>query len=386
MAEKRDYYSVLGVKKDASDDEIKKAYRKKAKQYHPDLNPDNAEAEAKFKEVNEAYEVLSDSEKKARYDQIGHAGVDPNFNPGGGNPFGGGSPFSGSGGFDFGDIGDIFGSFFGGGFGGTRTRNPNAPRQGDDIRTKITISFTEAAMGCTKTVSVSRIDQCPDCKGSGSAVGSSAKTCPDCQGRGVVTVEQRTAFGVIQSQQSCRKCSGKGKVIEKPCPKCSGQGRVSVKKNINVDIPAGIDDRQTFSISNQGNAGINGGPRGDLDVVVFVRPHPQFMRQGYTVLYDAHISITQAALGDKLRIPTLYGDVFIDIPAGTQSGQTFNLRGKGIQVINGKNKGDMIVNVIVDIPKNLTGKQKQLMLELEKELGVQRGTTMKTDNKKKKFF
>lgn len=379
MADKRDYYEVLGLSKGASDDEIKKAYRKKAKQYHPDLNPDNAEAEAKFKEVNEAYEVLSDSDKKARYDQYGHAGVDPNFGAGGG--FGGG--FGGEG-FDF-DLGDLFGSFFGGGFGGGQRSNPNGPRRGEDIQTRITVSFEEAAMGCKKKVDLNKVDTCPDCHGTGAASGTDVKTCSDCGGRGYVTVAQRTAFGTIQTQKSCPKCGGKGKTIENPCPKCHGKGRVSKKLTVDVDVPAGIDDRQIFTVHGLGNAGVNGGPSGDLKVGVFVRPHPYFTRDGYNVHLEQHIAFSQAVLGEKMRIPTLYGDVMIDIPAGTQSGTEFNLRGKGIQYVRGAGKGDQKVTVIVDIPKNLTQRQKELIQELDKEMGVEHGSG-KAGSSKKSFF
>lgn len=381
MADKRDYYEVLGVQKGAGDDEIKKAYRKKAKQYHPDLNPDNAEAEAKFKEVNEAYEVLSDADKKARYDQFGHAGVDPNYGAGAGG-YGGGF---GGGGFDF-DLGDIFGSFFGGGFGGGRQSNPNGPRRGEDIQTRVTISFEDAAKGCKRTVEVNRVDTCSECHGSGAKAGSSPKTCSDCGGRGYVNVQQRTAFGVISTQKSCPKCQGKGSVIENPCQKCRGTGRVSNKATVDVNIPAGIDDRQVFNISGAGNAGVNGGPKGDLKVAVFVRPHPHFERDGYNVWLEQHISFTQAALGDNLRIPTLDGDVKFDIPAGTQSGAVFSLRGKGIQILNGRGRGDQLVRIIVDTPKNLTQKQRDLLVELEKELGVKRGTPVGSNQKKSSFF
>ena len=379
MEDKRDYYEVLGISKGATEEEIKKAYRQKAKQYHPDLNPDDPDADAKFKEVNEAYEVLSDSEKRARYDQFGHAGVDPNFGAGGGY---------GTGGFDF-DLGDIFGSFFGGGgfggFGGQRG-NPNAPRKGEDFQTRLNLTFEEAALGCKKKVDVTRNDVCPDCHGTGAAAGSSPKTCPDCNGRGYVTVQQRTPFGAIQTQKSCPKCSGKGKVIDNPCPKCHGQGRVSVRTSVEVSVPAGIDNRQVFTVTGAGSAGINGGPKGDLKVAVYVKQHPLFVRDGYNVIIEQHISFTQAALGDKLRIPTLYGDVFIDIPAGTQSEDEFNLRGKGIQVVNGRNKGDQRVIIIVDVPKNLTQRQKELIQELEKELGVKRGAPAGSNDKKSKFF
>ncbi len=382
MADKRDYYEVLGVQKGASDDEIKKAYRKKAKQYHPDLNPNNAEAEAKFKEANEAYEVLSDADKKARYDQFGHAGVDPNYGAGAGG-YGGGF---GGGGFDF-DLGDIFGSFFGGGFGGGgRQSNPNGPRRGEDIQARVTISFEEAAKGCKRTVEVNRVDTCSECHGSGAKAGSSPKTCPDCGGRGYVNVQQRTAFGVISTQKSCPKCQGKGSVIENPCQKCRGTGRVSNKADVEVNIPAGIDDRQVFNISGAGNAGVNGGPKGDLKVAVFVRPHTYFERDGYNVWLEQHISFTQAALGDNLRIPTLDGDVKFDLPAGTQSGAVFSLKGKGIQILNGRGRGDQLVRIIVDTPKNLTQKQRDLLAELEKELGVKRGAPIGSNQKKTSFF
>lgn len=379
MADKRDYYEVLGVSKSASEDEIKKAYRKKAKQYHPDLNPGDAEAEAKFKEANEAYEVLSDSQKKARYDQFGHAGVDPNYGAGGG-AYGGGF----GGGFDFGDLGDIFGSFFGGGFGGGRQANPNAPQKGETVQTRVTISFEEAAKGCKRTVDINRVDTCPDCRGTGAKAGTSPKTCPDCQGRGYVNVQQRTAFGVISTQKSCPKCQGKGKVVDDPCQKCRGNGRVNNRVSVDINIPAGIDDRQVFNISGAGNAGVNGGPQGDLKVAVFVRPHAYFERDGYNVWLEQRVSFTQAALGDSLRIPTLDGDVKFDLPAGTQSGTVFSLKGKGIQILNGRGRGDQLVRIIVDVPKNLTQKQKELLVELEKEMGIKRGSPV--GNGKEGFF
>lgn len=378
MADKRDYYEVLGINKGASEDEIKKAYRQKAKQYHPDLNPDNPDAEAKFKEVNEAYEVLSDSDKKSRYDQFGHAGVDPNFGAGGGNPFGGGVDF------DMGDLGDIFGSFFGGFGGGNRRANPNASRRGETLRTRITVSFEEAAKGCKRTVELNKTSTCTECGGTGCASGTSKKTCPECSGRGYVSVQQRTPFGVIQSQKACQRCSGSGKIIESPCPKCHGNGRVMNKVPVTVDVPAGIDDEQTFVVYGEGNSGVNGGTEGNLEVFVIVKPHPYFNRDGFTVLLDKHISFTQAALGDKIRIPTLDGDVFIDVPAGTQSETVFTLRGKGIQIVNGRGKGDMKVTIKVDVPKSLTLKQRELISELEKELGVNR-TAEAGVNKKSVF-
>ncbi len=380
MADKRDYYEVLGVSKNASEDEIKKAYRKKAKEFHPDLHPGDAEAEAKFKEANEAYEVLSDSQKKARYDQFGHAGVDPNYGAGGSGAYGGGF----GGGFDFGDLGDIFGSFFGGGFGGGRQSNPNAPRRGEDVQARVTVSFEEAAKGCKRTVDINRVDTCSECHGTGAKAGTSPKTCPDCGGRGYVNVQQRTAFGVIQTQKSCPKCQGQGRVIENPCAKCRGTGRTSSKTSVEVNIPAGIDDRQVFNISGAGNAGVNGGPKGDLRVAVFVRPHPYFERDGYNVWLEQRVSYTQAGLGDNLRINTLDGDVKFDLPAGTQSGTVFSLKGKGIQILNGRGRGDQLVRIVVDVPKNLTQRQKELLIEYEKELGVKRGAPV--GNSKEGFF
>lgn len=384
MQDKRDYYEVLGVQKGASDDEIKKAYRKKAKEYHPDLNPGDAQAEAKFKEANEAYEVLSDSQKRARYDQYGHAGVDPNYGAGGAGGYGG---YGGAGGFDF-DLGDIFGSIFGNGFGGGgfggRQANPNAPRRGEDIQARVTISFEEAAKGCKRTVDINRVDTCPDCAGSGAKAGTSASTCPDCGGRGFVTVDQRTPFGIMQSQKTCPRCSGKGKVINDPCSKCHGAGRVSGKASVEVNIPAGIDDRQIFSVRGAGNAGANGGPKGDLKVGVFVRPHPHFEREGYNVWFEQKVSFTQAALGDSIQIPTIDGDVKFDLPAGTQSESVFVLKGRGIQILNGRGKGDQLVKIIVEVPRDLTPRQKELMLELEKEMGVERGAA--PSSKKNGFF
>lgn len=380
MADKRDYYEVLGVSKGASDDEIKKAYRAMAKKYHPDLNPGNAEAEAKFKEANEAYEVLSDKEKRARYDQFGHAGVDPNYGAGGG-----GGGFGGFGGFE--DLGDIFGSIFGnfGGFGG-RQANPNAPRQGEDVQTKVTISFEEAAKGCTREVEYNRVESCPDCSGSGAQPGSSVNTCPECGGRGFVNVQQRSAFGVVQSRRACQRCGGKGKTVDNPCQKCRGTGRVNKKVKVKVNIPAGIDDRQMFSVGGAGSAGLNGGRAGDLDVAVFVRPHPIFTRDGNNVLCEYSVSFTQAALGDKIRIPTLDGDVEFELPAGTQPNKLFTLRGRGIPSVRGGARGDQIVRVNVEVPKTLSDKQRELIKQLEEELGVKRGAPVSQNNKKSNIF
>ena len=374
MAEKRDYYEVLGVDRNATEDEIKKAYRQTAKKYHPDLHPGDKQAEEKFKEANEAYEVLSDAEKKARYDQFGHAGVDPNYGAGQGGGYG-----AGFGGMDF-DLGDIFSSFFGGGFGGGRS-NPNAPQRGSDTQASVTISFEEAAKGCKRTVETMKIDVCDECHGSGCAAGTSAKTCPDCHGSGHVTAQQRTPFGVIQTQKTCSRCNGRGTVIDNPCKKCHGAGRVRKPSSIEISIPAGIDDRQVINARGQGNKGVNGGPAGDLRVVVNVRPHPIFEREGYNVWVEMHISYPEAVLGCELEVPTLDGKVKYNVPAGTQSGDVFKLRNKGIQTLNNRGRGDELVRVIVDIPKKVTEKQKQLILELSKELGTN-GTRLGDDDKK----
>jgi len=358
MADKRDYYEVLGLNKGASEDEIKKAYRRMAKQYHPDLHPGDKDAEAKFKEVNEAYDVLSDADKKARYDQYGHAGVDPNFGAGG---FGGGF-----GDMDF-DLGDIFGSFFGGGFGGG-ARNRNAPRRGENIRVGVTVTFEEAAFGCDKTITVSRVEQCSDCSGSGCAPGTTAETCQNCGGSGTVRQQQRTPFGVMQTQSDCPRCGGSGKIIHQPCKTCRGAGYARKQKKVSVKIPAGIDDGQTISLRGQGSVGLNGGPNGELLITVNVKPHAFFEREGSSVLCGVDVSVTQAILGCELEVPTLDGKVKYDVPAGTQSGTVFRLRGKGIPSLRGAGRGDQYVTVNVVIPKNLTAEQKELVRKLDESL------------------
>lgn len=359
---KRDYYEVLGVDKSVSEDELKKAYRKAAKKYHPDLNPGDAAAEKSFKEVNEAYEVLSDKEKRARYDQFGHAGVDPNFNAGGGNPFGGG--FGGFG--DFGDLGDILGSMFGGGFGGGTRRNPNAPRRGADTAANVIISFEEAAKGCKKTVKVTKIENCSDCDGTGAKKGTSPKTCPNCHGSGYVTRTQRTPFGAMQSQSPCEQCRGTGKIIDNPCPTCAGKGRIRHTINTDVEIPAGIDDGQIINVRGGGDAGTNGGPSGDLRINVTVRPHPIFERSGFDVFCEVPITYAQAALGAEIVVPTIDGKVKFTIHEGTQPGEEFRLRGKGIQRLNYSGRGDEYVKITVEVPKNLSKKQKEALKEFDK--------------------
>lgn len=367
MAEnKRDYYEVLGVGKNATDDEIKKAYRKLAKKYHPDLNPGDKVAEEKFKEANEAYEVLSDSQKKARYDQYGHAGVDPNFGAGGGG-FGG---FGGGFGGDF-DLGDILGSMFGGGFGGfgsSRQQNPNAPRKGTTVQTSVTISFEEAAKGCKKKINIKRIDTCPECGGSGAAKGTQPETCKTCSGRGQVNVQQRTPFGTISTSRPCSDCGGKGKIIKNPCPHCRGTGFISKNETVEIDIPAGIDDRQALNVRGGGNKGVNGGPTGDLRVNVNVRPHPFFERDGFDVWCDFTVTFAQAALGDTLYVPTLDGKVKYELPAGTQPGEVFRFRNRGIQQLGSRGRGDQFVRIIVDVPKGLNSKQKEMLRQFNDSL------------------
>jgi molecular chaperone DnaJ len=362
MADKRDYYEVLGVDKNATEDEIKKAYRKVAKQYHPDLNPGDKAAEEKFKEANEAYEVLSDSEKKARYDQYGHAGVDPNFGAGG-NPFGG---FGGFG--DAFDLGDLFGNLFGGFGGGGRQQNPNAPRKGSTVTANVTISFEEAAKGCKKTVRINRVDTCSECGGTGCQKGTSAETCKTCGGRGTVNVQQRTPFGVMSTSRQCSDCGGRGKIIKNPCSKCRGTGFETKQATVEIDIPAGIDDRQALSVRGGGNKGLNGGPNGDLRVNVNVRPHPFFERDGFDVWCDFTVTYAQAALGDTLYVPTLDGKVKYELPAGTQPGEVFRFRGRGIAQLGGRGRGDQFVRIIVDVPKNLNQRQKDLLRQFNDSL------------------
>lgn len=333
-----------------------------ARKYHPDLNPGDKTAEEKFKEVNEAYEVLSDADKKARYDQYGHAGVDPNFGAGG---FGGG--FDGS--FDFGDLGDIFGSFFGGGFGGGRRTNPNAPQRGESIRMSIAISFEEAAFGCEKPVTVERYETCDTCHGNGCAPGTSPEVCPDCHGTGTVQVRRQTPMGVFATSSPCPKCGGKGRIIHQPCKDCRGSGMVRKKKTIQASIPAGIDNGQTISIRGQGNAGKNGGPAGDLLITITVRPHELFRREGTSVLCEAPITFTQAVLGAELEIPTIDGKVKYTLPEGTQSGTTFRLKGKGIPSINGRGRGDQYVTVYIETPKNLNKEQKEALKKFAETMG-----------------
>ena len=463
--EKRDYYEVLGVSKTATDAEIKKAYRKLAMKYHPDYNPGDKEAEEKFKEVNEANEVLSDPKKRQLYDQYGFAGVDPAYAAqNGGGPGAGG--FGGFGG-DGVDLGDIFGDIFGGGFGGfggsSRRANPNAPRKGQDIRVRITLSFDEAVHGCKKNITITRQQECTECHGSGCAAGTSPETCPDCGGRGFVIRQQRTPFGVMQTQQPCSRCGGKGKLVKNPCKVCHGSGKTAARKTLEVSIPMGIDDDQSFALRGMGDAGANGGPAGDVIVMVTVRPSEVFQRDGYDVWvtvpitysqavlgdsitvpsidgkvatkktlevsipmgidddqsfalrgmgdaganggpsgdvivmvtvrpsevfqrdgYDVWVTVpitySQAVLGDEIQVPSIDGKVEYTVPEGTQSGTTFRLRGKGIQYLNGRGRGDMYVKCEVEIPKKLNKTQREALKKFE--------GTLKEENyeKRKGFF
>ena len=366
MANKRDYYEVLGVEKSASADEMKKAYRKLAKQYHPDLHPGDKEAEEKFKELSEAYEVLSDPQKKANYDQFGHDGP---------QGFGGGAGgFGGFGGFD--DLGDIFGSFFGGGRSSARR---NGPVRGRDVEVVEVVSFEEAAFGVTRDINYSHIENCPDCGGSGAKKGTSPETCSNCGGSGQVRSVQRTPFGQFQTTQPCSVFGGSGKIIKEKCSTCDGKGKVRRKVTETVNIPAGIDDGQTISVSGRGDAGSRGGPAGDLYVTVHIRPHEIFERQGTSVLCSIPITFVQAALGADIDVPTIHGKVKMTVPEGTQPGTEFRLRGKGIPSLRTKNPGDQFVTIVVEVPKNLSSEQKATLekfAELEGE---------KNYNKKKKF-
>ena len=381
MAEKRDYYEVLGIGKNATDAEIKSAYRKLAKKYHPDLNPGDKTAEEKFKEVNEANDVLSDPEKRKRYDQFGFAGVDPNYGAGQGGYGGGfGGGFGGAGGVDLGDIfGDLFGGGFGG-FGGSSRANPNAPRKGHDIQASVILTFEEAAHGCTKKVTLNRQQTCPDCNGSGCEPCSSPETCTQCNGRGFVVTQQRTPFGVMQSQQPCPHCGGRGTIIKNPCKTCRGTGKTSARKTLEVKIPAGIDDDQNIALRGQGDAGTNGGPAGDVIVHVTVKTDNVFERDGYDVYVRVPITYSQAVLGAEIEVPTVDGKVAQKIPEGTQSGTKFRLRGQGIQYLNGRGRGDQYVIVDVEIPKKLNRTQREALNAFEDSL--------KDDNyeKRKGFF
>lgn len=370
MAEKRDYYEVLGVDKNASESDIKKAYRRLAKENHPDLHPGDAAAEARFKEIGEAYAVLSDPEKKEKYDQYGHAAFDPSM---------------GGTGFDFGDIfgdlGDLFGGMFGG---GSSRRAQNGPMRGESIRTGISVAFEEAAFGCDKELNVTRVEDCPDCKGTGCAAGTTAEICPNCKGTGMVHQQQRSPFGIMSTSAPCPNCKGTGKIIHQPCPTCRGNGSVRKQRKISVNIPAGIDDGQTIALRGLGSAGKNGGPAGDLLVTVMITPHQLFKRDGTSVLYEQQLSFVQAALGAEIEVPTIDGKVKYKIPEGTQTGTTFRLKERGIPYIRSKGRGDEYVTVRVVTPENLGEAQKAILREFAKATGEPDSASQSPFSKKKK--
>jgi len=371
LADKKDYYDVLGVTKNANEAEIKKAYRKLAKQYHPDGNPGDEEAEHKFKEATEAYEVLGDSEKKAKYDQFGHAA----FSNGGGG---------GAGGFNYSDMGDIFGDFFGDFFGGgSRRRNPNAPTKGADLRASIQLDFEEAVFGVDKDIQITISETCDTCSGSGAKAGTSAETCAVCHGSGQVRFNQQTLFGTVQNVRTCNSCGGSGKTIKEKCTTCYGSGFVKQKKKISVSIPAGIDHGQTIRLKGKGEPGTNGGPRGDILLTIYVKAHKVLERRGVDVFYDMSISFVQAALGAEIEVPTLDGNVKYEIKAGTQTHTRFRLRGKGVPHLNNsKSRGDQYVTVIIDVPKKLNAEQQEKL----REFAEISSDDINQPDKKKSFF
>ena len=352
MADKRDYYEVLGVDKSVNDEDLKRAYRKLAMQYHPDRNPDNKEAEAKFKEINEAYAVLSDAEKRKKYDTYGHAAFDPAQGGYGG----------GDGAFDF---GDIFSSFFGGGFGGFggggSSRRSNAVN-GDDVLAKVTISFEESIFGCKKEVKFARIEECPECSATGAAKGTKPETCSACGGRGRTVVTQQTMFGAMRSERDCSTCRGTGKIIKTPCKNCNGKGYIRITKKIDAAIPEGISSGQRVIFRDQGSVGRNGGYNGDLYVEVNVQAHDIFEREGDNLYCDIPISFAEATLGAEIDVPIIGGKTEkFNVPEGTQSGTQFTLRGKGAPNVNSRRRGNLIFTVNIETPKNLTAEQKKLL-------------------------
>lgn len=376
MAEKRDYYEVLGLQKGASDEQIKKAYRKLAKQYHPDLNQDNPHAEAKFKEVNEANDILSDPQKRQKYDSFGHAGVDPSY--GGGGGFGG---FGGFGGDGI-DLGDIFDSIFGGGgfgMGGSRASQASGPRRGSDIAISLEIKFMEACKGINHEIEINRAETCDTCNGNGAKPGTTPKTCTECGGRGQIRIQQRTILGSMSTTQTCSKCHGKGKIIETPCTTCNGAGRVQKRKKVSVGVPAGIDDGQTLSVRGEGNAGTNGGGKGDLNVRISVRKDPLFERRGYDIHCDIPLTYSQAALGAEIDVPTIDGSVKLTIPEGTQPDTILRLKGKGVKRLQREGRGDQLVKVLIEVPRNLSKQQKEYIKNLDTMF------TEKNFEKRKKF-
>ena len=370
----KDFYEVLGVSKTASEDEIKKAYRKLAKKYHPDVNPDNKEAEAKFKEINDAYEVLGDAQKRSNYDQFGTA--DPSAGFGGGGFNGAGFDFSGFGGFN-----DIFETFFDGGFGGaTSGARRGGKRKGSNIKIAMEISFEESIFGTTKTIEINRMESCKTCNGTGAKVGTEPKTCGHCGGSGQVQVIQNTILGRIATSRPCDVCHGEGKVIDEPCITCKGSGNVKAKTKVKVDIPAGISDGQILSVRGQGNAAEKGGQSGDLYVSIKVKPHPIFTRENDNLICEIPITFAQATLGAELEIPTLKNKVKFTLPEGTQTGTKFRLKGQGAKNVNGYGTGDLYFTVRVEIPKKLNKEQKELLTKFND------ACTEECYEKRKSFF
>lgn len=352
----RDFYEVLGVDKSASAEDIKKAYRKLAKQYHPDLNKDDDSAAQKFKEINEAYQVLSDDKKRQQYDTFGHDAFNNGAGAGG---YGGGFQ-------DFGGFEDIFSSFFGGG----RSRRPaNGPVRGNDVEVQIKLTFEEAAFGVKKDIDVGRREVCSTCSGSGAKPGTSRKTCTHCGGSGQIRQQQRSIMGNFINVTTCPVCNGQGTVVEEPCPDCKGNGRIYRTKKINVNIPAGIDDGQIMTLSQEGEAGLRGGPNGDVIIYISVKPHKTFKRVGADLYMDMNIRFAQAALGDSIEIPTLSEKIRYDIPAGTQTGTTFRIKDKGIKYLKQDRFGDLYVKVNIEVPKRLNDKQKELLREFDEITG-----------------
>ena len=363
-----EYYDRLGVSKDASQDEIKRAYRKMSKKYHPDINKEPG-AEEKYKEVQEAYETLSDDQKRAAYDQYG---------PDGANGFGGQGGFGGfDGGAGFGGFEDIFSSFFGGG----ATRNPNAPRQGDDLQYRVNLSFEEAIFGAEKEVHYNREATCKTCSGSGAKPGTSPVTCGRCHGQGVINVDTQTPLGMMRRQVTCDVCHGTGQEIKEPCQTCHGTGHEKQSHKVSVKIPAGVETGQQIRLAGQGKAGFNGGPYGDLFVIINVNPSDKFTRDGSTIYYTLNISFVQAALGDTVEVPTVHGNVEMTIPAGTQTGKTFRLKGKGAPRLRGGSQGDQHVTVKIVTPTKLNDAQKEALLAFAKASGDE-----KIAPQKKGFF
>ena len=376
MAEKKDYYEILGVSKSATDDELKKAYRKMAKKYHPDANPNNkAEAEKKFKEVNEAYEVLSNPQKRKMYDQFGTA--DPSGAGFGGGPFGGGNgyySYTTSDFGDFGDLGDIFSSFFGGGFGGQRVnqRKNNGPRKGDDLNLNVEITFADSFLGVEKEMTVTRQETCTVCNGTGAKKGTNPIKCPTCNGTGQVTSFQNTILGRVQTTRTCNECRGTGEIIKEPCENCHGKGTVRKTPKVKVKIPAGINDNQTVVLRGQGNPGTKGGPAGDLFITVRVKKSNIYRREGNNVYCDIPVTITQAALGAELEIPMVDGSKEkYRIPEGTQTGTQFTIRSKGFKSLNSTAQGNFIFKIVVQTPKRLTKEQRELLVALAKTMNEQ---------------